>query len=160
MRIHDLPPPFTSNWRTLEPYARAPSPSARAVKLQAAFKQQFRALSADKQRFHEVMRGSFGAGYDARRAERYRLQALAEDFGWLPQVSWVDPVILEGARGAYYAEFGTVFLDRALQLAPELAAATFAEEAGHVLEALLAPVGSPEDGGERFRRVLWGEGLA
>jgi hypothetical protein len=128
--------------------------------VQTLFTRQFGALSADKQRFHEVMRDSFGAGYDARKAERYRQQALAEDFGWLPPVKWVESAVLLGARGAYYPEFGTVFIDRALQRFPALAEATFAEEAGHVLDSLLNPVTAQGSRGVQFRRMLDGAGQA
>ncbi len=128
--------------------------------VQTLFTRQFGALSADKQRFHEVMRDSFGDGYDARKAERYRQLALAGDFDWLPPVKWVDSIVLLGARGAWYPEFGTVFIDRALQRFPALAAATFSEEAGHVLDALLNPVGAQGGRGVQFRRILDGAGLA
>lgn len=128
--------------------------------VQALFTRQFGALSADKRRFHEVMRDSFGNGYDARKAERYRQLAFAGDFGWLPPVKWVDSAVLLGARGAYYPEFGTVFIDRALQRFPSLAAATFAEEAGHVLDSLLNPVDSQGSRGVQFRRLLDGAGMA
>ncbi|WP_224370705.1 hypothetical protein [Hyalangium versicolor] len=125
----------------------------------ALFTQQFVTLSGDKQRFHDVMRDSFGDGYDARKAERYRQQALQGDFSWLPPVRWVDSQILLGARGAYYPEFGTVFLDRALQRFPSLAAATFAEEVGHVLDSLLNPEDAQGHSGVQFRRILDGSGL-
>ncbi len=131
----------------------------RVAELQALFQQQFSALSVDKQRFHAAMRGSFGEGYDVRKAERLRLRALAGDFGWLPQAKWVDPEILEGSSGAYYAELGTVFLSRAIQHAPALAAATFVEQAGQILDAQLCPRSSSEDRGAVFRRFLGGHGL-
>ena len=129
----------------------------RVAELQALFQQQFSALSVDKQRFHAAMRGSFGEGYDVRKAERLRLRALAGDFGWLPQAKWVDPEILEGSSGAYYAELGTVFLSRAIQHAPALAAATFVEQAGQILDAQLCPRSSSEDRGAVFRRFLGGQ---
>jgi hypothetical protein len=75
-------------------------------------------------------------------------------------VKWVESGVLLGARGAYYPEFGTVFIDRALQLFPALAAATFAEEAGHVLDSLLNPVAAQECRGVQFRRMLDGAGQA
>jgi len=159
MRIHDLPLSSSSRL-TFDSQPRSPLASSLEAQVHASFQRQFGALAAAKQRFHEVMRGSFGQGYDVRTAERYRQRALAGDFGWLPPVRWVDSDILEGTRGAYYAEFGTVFLDRALQRAPALAAATFAEAAGHVLEALLNPVDAPDNWGELFRRTLGSEGLA
>jgi len=126
----------------------------RVAELPALFQQQFAALSVDKQRFHSAMRGCFGEGYDVRKAERLRLRALAGDFGWLPQAKWVDPEILDGSSGAYYAELGTVFLSRAIQHAPALAVAAFVEQAGHILEAQLCPRSSSEDRGAMFRRFL------
>jgi hypothetical protein len=128
----------------------------RVAELQALFQQQFSALSVDKQRFHAAMRGSFGEGYDVRKAERLRLRALAGDFGWLPQAKWVDPEVIEGSRGAYYAELGTVFLSRAIQSTPALAVATFVEQAGLILDAQLCPRSSSEDRGAVFRRFLGG----
>ncbi|ADO69327.1 hypothetical protein [Stigmatella aurantiaca] len=125
---------------------------------QALFQQQFGMLSADPQRFHDVMRASFGDGYDVRKAERFRLQALAGDFDWLPPVRWVDSAVLEGSRGAYYTEFDTMFLDRALQRFPSLAEATFSEVAGHVLDSLLNPVEDQGHRGIQFRRILDGVG--
>jgi hypothetical protein len=126
----------------------------RVAELQALFQQQFAALSVDKQRFHTAMRGCFGEGYDARKAERLRLRARSGDFGWLPQAKWVDPEILEGSSGAYYAELGTVFLSRAIQRAPALAVEAFIEQVGHILDAQLCPRGSSEDRGAVFRRLL------
>jgi hypothetical protein len=151
MRIHDLPRASASR-RTFDLQPRSAPASALEAEVQASFQRQFGALAAAKQRFHEVMRDSFGQGYDVRTAERYRQRALAGDFGWLPPMRWVDSDILEGARGAYYAEFGTVFLDRALQRVPALAAATFAEAARHALEVLLSPGATPNPWGELFRR--------
>lgn len=153
MRIHDLPPASASRL-TFDLQPRSAPASALEAEVQASFQRQFGALSAAKQRFHEVMRDSFGQGYDVRTAERYRQRSLAGDFGWLPPVRWVDSDILEGARGAYYAEFGTVFLDRALQRVPALAAATFAEAVRHALEVLLSPGAIPDPWGELFRRSL------
>lgn len=134
----------------------------RVAELQALFQQQFAALAVDKQRFHAAMRGSFGEGYEVRKAERLRVRALAGDFGWLPQAKWVDPEVIEGRTGAYYAELGTVFLSRAIQRTPELAAATFIEQAGRILDAQLCPRSSSEDRGAVFRRLLGGQasGLA
>lgn len=159
MRIHDLPRSSSSR-RTFDAQPRSAHASALEAEVQASFQRRFGALAAARQRFHEVMRGSFGEGYDVRTAERYRQRALAGDFGWLPPVRWVDSDMLEGARGAYYPEFDTVFLDRALQRVPALAAATFAEAAGHVLGSLLSPVDALDSWGELFRRTLWDERLA
>ncbi|MDC0713289.1 hypothetical protein POL68_32805 [Stigmatella sp. ncwal1] len=126
---------------------------------QALFHQQFGMLSADKQRFHDVMRASFGDGYDVRTAERFRLQALAGDFDWLPPVRWVDSAVLAGSRGAYDTEFDSMCLDRSLQRFPSLAEATFSEVAGHVLDSLLNPLSVQGRRGVQFRRILDGVGL-
>jgi hypothetical protein len=127
--------------------------------VQGAFKEQFGALAQDKAKFHDTMRSIFGEGYDAKKAEGYRQQALAGNYDWLPPVKWVGSDVLGGAHGAYDSESGTVFLDKALQGNPALAASTYVEEAGHHLDAKLNTVDSRGDEGELFRRVLGGEKL-
>jgi hypothetical protein len=127
--------------------------------VQGAFKEQFGALAQDKAKFHDTMRSIFGEGYDARKAEGYRQQALAGNYDWLPPVKWVGSDVLGGAHGAYDSESGTVFLDKALQGNPALAASTYVEEAGHHLDAKLNTVDSRGDEGELFRRILGGEKL-
>lgn len=130
----------------------------KAPDVQGAFRKQFGALATDKTTFHAAMRTIFGAGYDAAGAEKYRQQSLGGDFGWLPPVRWVEPGVLGNANGAYDAESGTVFLNRALS--PELAASTYVEEAGHHLDTRLNAKDTPGDEGELFRRVLAGEKLS
>lgn len=129
-----------------------------APDVRSTFRQQFGELAADEKRFHDTMRTVFGEGYDVAKAERYRKQALAGDFSWLPPVKLVDPGTLGGAHGAYDAESGTVLLNRTLP--PELAAATFVEEAGHHLDTQLNAKDTPGDEGELFRRILSGEKLS
>ncbi|WP_317987868.1 PE-PPE domain-containing protein [Hyalangium gracile] len=135
----------------------APKPGAGDV--QSQLRQQFGTLAADKQQFHDTLRGVFGEGYDAAKAEQFRQQAQAGDFGWMPPVKYVGADVLGEAHGAYDAESGTVFLNSALQGDPSLAAATYVEEAGHHLDAQLNTVDSQGDEGELFRRVLGGEKL-
>lgn len=140
--------------------AAAPKAGASgSADVQSAFKEQFGALAQDKAQFHDTMRSIFGEGYDARKAESYRQQALAGNYDWLPPVKWVGSDVLGGAHGAYDSESGTVFLDRALMGNPALAASTYVEEAGHHLDAKLNTVDSRGDEGELFRRVLSGEKL-
>ncbi|HEX8819485.1 MAG TPA: hypothetical protein VF794_06135, partial [Archangium sp.] len=127
--------------------------------VQSLFQRQFGALAGDKQRFHETMRGIFGGGYDTAKAEQYRQQALAGDFGWMPPVQWVDSQTLQGGHGAYDSRSGKVLLNRDLQGNPALAASTYVEEAGHHLDARLNTVDSQGDEGELFRRILGGEKL-
>jgi hypothetical protein len=126
--------------------------------VQTTFQKQFGTLAADKDKFHGTMRAVFGEGYDAAQAEQYRQRALTGDFKWMPPVKWVEPETLGGANGAYDAESGTVFLNRALD--PALAASTYVEEAGHHLDARLNAKDTPGDEGELFRRILSGEKLS
>jgi hypothetical protein len=127
--------------------------------VQAKFREQFSALASDKQQFHDTMRGIFGEGLDSAKAEQYRQQALQGNFDFLPKVEFVNSDVLGSAHGAYDAESGTVLLNKSLQGNPELAAATFVEEAGHHLDAQLNTKDSLGDEGELFRRVLSGEKL-
>jgi hypothetical protein len=139
--------------------ALSAAPSRRAD-VQSLFREQFGTLAADKQQFHQTLRNIFGQGYDTAKAEQYRQQALSGDFGWMPQVEWVDAEVLQGGHGAYDAQSGVVLLNRELQADPSLAATTYVEEAGHHLDAQLNTVDSQGDEGELFRRVLGGEKLS
>jgi hypothetical protein len=130
----------------------------KAPDVQSTFRRQFGELASDKQKFHDTMRQVFGEGYDATKAEKFRQQAQAGNFDWLPPVKLVSAETLGGANGAYDAESGTVLLNASLD--PELAAATFVEEAGHHLDAQLNAKDSAGDEGELFRRVLSGEKLS
>lgn len=104
------------------------------------------------------MRTVFGEGYNAIRAERFRQQALAWDFRWLPPVKRVSAETLRGAPGAYDAASSTVLIDQLLE--PTLAASTFVEETGHHLDTLLNPHDPQGDEGALFRRILSGEKLS
>jgi hypothetical protein len=139
--------------------SRSEAAPSRGGDVQSLLREQFGSLAADKQQFHEQMRGIFGEGYDSAKAEQYRQQALEGNFDWMPPVKWVDSQVLGGAHGAYDSESGTVLLNSALQGNPELAASTYVEEAGHHLDAQLNTVDSAGDEGELFRRILGGEKL-
>jgi hypothetical protein len=69
--------------------------------VQAKFREQFGSLAADKQQFHDTMRGIFGEGHDSAKAEQYRQQALSGNFDFLPPVEFVDSDVLGEAHGAY-----------------------------------------------------------
>jgi hypothetical protein len=140
--------------------AGAAATASRPGDVQSLMRQQFGTLSADRQQFHDTMRGVFGEGYDAGKAEQYRQQSLAGNFDWMPPVQWVDASVLQGGHGAYDSQSGAVLLNRELQGNPSLAASTYVEEAGHHLDAQLNTVDSQGDEGELFRRVLGGEKLS
>jgi hypothetical protein len=124
------------------------------------FKEQFGAKAADKEGFHAFMRQIYGDKYDKDLAEQYRQRALAGDYGWLPDVKFVDAETLGGANGAYNAQEGVVYINEDLAAAdPHKAAQTFVEEAGHHLDANLNTADTQGDEGEMFRRVLSGEKL-
>ncbi|WP_158622158.1 DUF4157 domain-containing protein [Corallococcus sp. CA047B] len=124
----------------------------------SAFQRQFGALASDKPQFHATMRTVYGEGYNAAQAEKFRQQAQAGDFGWMPKVKTVSAETLQGANGAYDAASGTVLLNESLD--PSLAASTFVEEAGHHLDTKLNTEDTVGDEGELFRRVLSGEKLS
>jgi hypothetical protein len=130
----------------------------KAPDVQSTFRRQFGELASDKQKFHDTMRQVFGEGYDAAKAEKFRQQAQAGNFDWLPPVKLVPAETLGGANGAYDAESGAVLINAALD--PELAASTYVEEAGHHLDSQLNAKDSAGDEGELFRRVLSGEKLS
>lgn len=130
----------------------------KAPDVQSTFRRQFGELASDKQKFHDTMRQVFGEGYDATKAEKFRQQAQAGNFDWLPPVKLVSAETLGGANGAYDAESGTVLINASLD--PELAASTYVEEAGHHLDTQLNAKDSAGDEGELFRRVLSGEKLS
>lgn len=137
----------------------AGAPSTEQVK--GAFEKEFAAKAHDKPEFDRFMRQVFGDNLDAGKAERYRQQALAGDFSFLPEVKFVDAGTLQGANGAYDADKGVVYINRELAAAdPATAAQTFVEEAGHHLDAQLNTVDTRGDEGEMFRRLLAGEQLS
>jgi hypothetical protein len=130
----------------------------KAPDVQSTIRRQFGELASDKQKFHDTMRQVFGEGYDAAKAEKFRQQAQAGNFDWLPPVKLVSAETLGGANGAYDAESGTVLINSSLD--PELAASTYVEEAGHHLDTQLNSKDSAGDEGELFRRILSGEKLS
>src|SRR5439155_3225065 len=102
-----------------------------------AVRRQFGPLAADPRKFHDTMQSIFGDSHDQKQAEAFRQRALKGDHGWLPPVKWVSANTLQGGNGAYDKSSGTVLISEALRHNPGLAGATFAEEAGHHLDAKL-----------------------
>jgi len=129
------------------------APSAEAD-VQQRFQEQFTAQAGNKDAFHALLRRTFGPDYDVRSAESYRQAALAGDTTWLPEVRFVSAETLQGGLGAYDAAQGVVYLNESLEHAPELAAATYAEEVGHFLDQHLTRADTAGDEGAVFRTLL------
>lgn len=122
------------------------------------FAQDFTRLAADPERFHELMRKVYGSGYDTAMAEALRVRTLKGDTSWLPPIEWVSDADMNGGLGAYAS--GVIYLNEALLGEPDLAAAVYAEEVGHALDAQLNVKDTVGDEGELFRRLLYGEPLS
>jgi|GEM_PF-784327 len=137
--------------------AAATSPEAKATE---AFQAQFGELAKNKDEFHASMKQIFGDNYDAGKAEQYRQMALKGDYSFLPPVQFVSRETLQGGNGAYSEAEGVIYLADDLKNNPELMQATFIEEAGHHLDAMLNTGDTVGDEGEMFRRVLSGEKLS
>lgn len=141
--------------------AKTTDRDTRTSGLSRTLENQFAVQAKDPQRFHALMRGVYGDGYDQANAEQLRTQALAGDFSWLPPVKLLPADQLQGALGAYDAASGTVYVNADIAASdPELAASTYVEEAGAHLDTLLNRSDSIGDEGELFRRVLAGEKLS
>lgn len=129
--------------------------------LTSTMKEQFAAKAEDPRAFHDLMSSVFGAGYDQQKAESLRQKALAGDFAWLPPVRLIDAATLHGARGAYDAQNGVVYLNAELVATnPKLAASVYVEEAGAHLDVMLNRSDAAGDEGELFRRLIGGEVLS
>lgn len=123
------------------------------------FRSDFADLASSAQDFHDVLRNSFGDGYNQERAEGLREQALANDFSWLPNVRLVDASTLEGGLGAYESSSGTIYIDKSLQGTSQ-GSRVFAEEVGHHLDSLLNDTDTKGDEGELFQHLLAGDSLS
>jgi hypothetical protein len=109
--------------------------------------------AGDQQHFSAMLEQAFGAGYDRAKAEAIRQQILRGDFTWAPKVRIVGDESLAGARGAYDAKTGTVYLSSSI---PSKFERTFVyiEELGHHLDTLLNTADAPGDEGALFRLAL------
>ena len=123
------------------------------------FQQTFSALAGDEQKFHEMMREAYGAGYDRAAAESFRQRALAGDYSWSPSVEFTGDSTLRGGNGAFSAAQNKIFINERFLHDPARAAAIYSEEVGHFLDTQLNAQDSIGDEGEMFRRLLSGEKL-
>lgn len=124
-------------------------------------------LASDPEKFHEVMKNSFGATYDQARAETIRQQILDNDFSGLPDIKVVSQSELTDqsgtqgsgtALGAYSKDNDTIYISRELLASdPAKAAQILTEEVGHALDARLNTSDAAGDEGEIFSRLAGGE---
>lgn len=105
---------------------------------------------------------AFGAGLDPGAVGGLRA-AWADGSFALPRVELAGAEVLGGARGAYAAGLGTIFLDSdfASRQPAEVLAALLLEEYGHAVDhALNGASDSPGDEGRIFARVVAGPALS
>jgi hypothetical protein len=124
--------------------------------ISSSFRQEFAALAEDENRYHQLMQESFGDSYHASIAENIRVQALNNDFSFLPDVQWVNGEVLYGNFGAYESKTETIFLNKDGDFAD--LSLVYIEEVGHHLDRLMSRVDAAGDEGEIFRLLLTGEG--
>jgi len=130
-----------------------------SAEIQTRFQQQFSAVAEDKQRFDDLMRQTYGAGYDAAAAQGFRQKALVGDYSWLPSVEFRNDSTLRGGNGAFDASQNKVLIDQRFLGDPDRAAAVYSEEVGHFLDTQINNQDTVGDEGEMFRRLLSGENL-
>jgi len=129
------------------------------AEIQTRFQQQFSAVAGDKQKFDELMRQTYGSGYDAAAAEGFRQKALGGDYSWLPKIEFRNDSTLAGGNGAFDASQNKVLINERFLNDPDRAAAIYSEEVGHFLDTQVNKQDSIGDEGEMFRRLLSGENL-
>ncbi|MEE9335114.1 MAG: hypothetical protein V3U65_13580 [Granulosicoccaceae bacterium] len=136
----------------------------------AQFQNRFAETAGDKEKFHQLMKNSFGQNYDKTKAENIRQQTLAGDFSWMPTIQLVDASNLtdvSGAQaageglGAYSAESDTIFLNRELLLRdPAKAEEILTEEVGHALDTRINTSDAAGDEGNIFSILSHGGDLS
>jgi|GEM_PF-4294609 len=124
------------------------------------FQSRFAENASNKEKFHEMMKKSFGESYDQAKAENIRQKTLNGDFSWMPKIQLVDSSTLadksgmhNGAvgKGAYSAESDTIFLNRELLAKdPVEAEKILTEEVGHALDARINTSDAAGDEGAIF----------
>lgn len=134
------------------------------------FQQRFIDQASDKSAFHALMQKSFGQSYDVSQAEAIRLQALDNDFSWMPEIQLVAGSALadvsgqqsEGAGlGAFSRSTNTIYLSRDLLTENlTLAEKILTEEIGHGLDAQLNTTDAAGDEGEIFARLTHNEEIS
>ncbi len=120
------------------------------------FVEQFSDLATDKAAFHALLQNVIGDRYDAPAGEAIRLQALAGDFSWMPDIKFVDAAVLRGAQGAYDSANDTVLILADLQ-GTSRGAAVLTEEIGHALDNRLNTSDTTGDEGQLFQMLLSGQ---
>ena len=127
--------------------------------MRAAFAESTRGLFESADRFHDVMRSSFGPTYDVNLAEQIREMAVDGRYDFLPTSRFVAPQVLSDAMGAYSADLSTILLSTDLLVDANQLRQVYIEEVGHHLDAQLNAVDTAGDEGEMFRRLVAGENL-
>lgn len=136
------------------------SPAGQAEqKIQEDFKNRFAELAGNPEKFHSSMKEVYGSNYDRAAAEKFRQQALAGDFSWLPKIEFKSEETLQGGNGAFDASRNVVYLNDKFKNDPQKAAEIYSEEVGHFLDTQLNKTDTLGDEGEMFRRLLHGEKL-
>jgi hypothetical protein len=119
------------------------------------FEASFRALAEDREGYANLLAEAF-PGHDASLAETLRGRALSGDFGWLPQVRFLDSARLDRASATYVAAEQTVVLNRDRSGDVDALDSAFAEQVGRHLDVILGPRDSRADGAERWSHGLLG----
>lgn len=126
-----------------------------AASVRERFEASFRGLAEDREGYASLLDESF-PGHDVSAAEALRRRALAGDFGWLPQVRFVDSARLDRANAAYVEAEQTVYLNRDRSGDVDALDGAFAEEVGRHLDAILGPREPRTDGAVRWSHGLLG----
>jgi len=136
------------------------------------FQKQFADNASNKEKFHEILKKSFGENYDQAKAEGFRQKALAGDFSWMPKIQLVDQSTLsndvsgqQGAggigKGAYAKDSNTIYLNREMVMNnPSEAVDILTEEVGHALDAQLNTSDTAGDEGKVFSLLSKGETIS
>ena len=125
-----------------------------------SFSETFKALAANQVEFQALMQHSFSQGGASEQAiEQFRIRVLAGDFSWLPNIHLLDNAQMHGANGAYSAQSNTVYLAIDALDSP-IAYATFVEEVGHSIDALLNQRDTQGDEGAVFALLLGGAAVS
>ncbi|MCK5921838.1 MAG: hypothetical protein KAG66_12905 [Methylococcales bacterium] len=82
-RLEWLGAPATARFQTANSSTATPA-------VDSAFRNEFAVLAEDPDGFHSLMQSVYGENYNQGEAESLRQRALVNDFGWLPDVQYVD----------------------------------------------------------------------
>jgi len=139
-------------------------------KITQQFQERFAGQAANKEKFHELMKQSFGENYDASKAENIRQQTLKGDFSWMPKIEVRDGSELQDtsgqqgegvAEGAYSKSENTIYISRELlNTDPVRAEEILTEEVGHAIDAAINTTDAAGDEGAIFSKLSHGEELS